>query len=326
MGSCFSGDINWCAPSDPDGWHYRDITDENRDWYSFPLPVQRTKKMSDGMGQWSVSDYSGADLNNLFSHEIQNQRFGCPSVGSTCGPLRQNRFCNGLQGKTHCHIATGQCVTRDTAEKLGILLDGELYVTWGVDDLSESCQNVLSTSVGEVVQNDVEWEKVFGDGDKQIRRPTRAGWCSVGDTWAYPGSKSMGAMWPSNDAGAPIRWNIVRFNDTSSLDSNSPLFMGQAICPFGYQKLGDVFGNSRDEIYNLDKSQYCCVPWRAVTYRKTHETSTTEVAKLSANKNDYCLFTNPRFAGPVLRASYRCRAFRRGRAWVPVANQLMWIL
>jgi hypothetical protein len=137
----------------------------------------------------------------------------------------------------------------------------------------------------------------------------------------------MGAMWPSNDAGAPIGWyEIVRFNDTSSLDSNSPLFMGWPNCPWGYDNFGIAFGNSRDEIYNLDKSQLCCVPWGATRYKKVKNIQEGEVARLSSNKRDYCFYANELAAGPVLRVSWKCRDSKGDRAWIITVNQLMWIL
>merc|ERR1712228_41313 len=342
IGRCFTGDINWCAPvvpssvdengeTIPAAWFYRDITDENAaNWESFALESRIVKKkMSDGVSQWSRSDYSigAADLNVIFAGQKENKRFGCPRVGATCGPLRQNRLCNGLEGKTHCHVATGMCITYDSARELNLLDDG-----WGVKDITENCQSRLATATVEIVSNNVQWEHVFGNDPnfpKSINRPVRDGWCSVGDTWGGAGD-NVGTMFPSHLAAKPEGWEeIHRFNDTGILGGDSQLFMGTPICPADFLSIGSPFANSVDELYNLDLSQYCCIPEELVHYIPFHRLRGHNLlAHLQSNrdKNGVCIITGSRWGRqtPIL-VDVGCdknRLQSEGDQWFRVSNHV----
>jgi len=219
------------------------------------------------------------------------------------------------------------CVTYDTAQQLNLLGDG-----WGVEELSEDCQSTLMTETAETVFNNVQWEHVFGNGDKSINRPVRDGWCSVGDTWGGEGD-NVGTMFPSHLAVKPDGWyEIHRFNDTSSLGGDSQLFMGEPRCPmqwgpnnerYYFRNVGFAFANSVDELYNLDLSQYCCIPrevvrWMPIRRMRGH----SQLTKLHSNrdKDGVCLYTGSSWGRqtPIL-AVEGCYH----RPWVKISNHLL---
>jgi hypothetical protein len=271
---CQVGDINWCRPDSDGNW----VWDVMQDSAGFNIDGQNIAVEREFVIEIDPGRF-GFDLNLVFAQIIAEKwNVGCPLIGYTCGPLRQNRYCNGHQHRTHCHEETGNCVDPEWAAAEGI----NVFNEWRFDNLHESCRpdslprdlvvrgsNQHAVTWRQVVFPDTQVEIDSGNG---IYRASRENYCSVGDVWARPqGFNPAGAwMFPSGLGKKPLDWDIGVSNHSFFLAShpelgNGKTMWGKPICPSGYSAIGMAFFDmdttpDKNSFLDLSKSEFCCIP------------------------------------------------------------------
>merc|ERR1719203_1641240 len=113
---CQVGDINWCRPSSDGNWFWSNMFDSSLMGFN----IDGQNHVVEREIKFDIDHPHFGDLNSVFAQVIAEAKVGCPNKGYTCGPFRQHRYCNGHQGRTHCHIETGNCVDPEWAAQEGL--------------------------------------------------------------------------------------------------------------------------------------------------------------------------------------------------------------
>jgi len=270
---CQVGDINWCRPSSDGFWFWSNMFDFNSMGFNIEGQNNAVEREFHIGG---FEEDSGFDLNEVFAQIKVEQKLGCPNKGYTCGPIRQNRYCNGHQGRTHCHKETGNCVDPVWAADEGL----DVFNEWRHDNLHETCKAQNPKARDLVARgraaSPVTWTKVVYpdwdvEKDNAIYRPILEQHCSTGDVWASNFQEPNGAwMIPVNMGRKPIDWEVGVSNISFFGESDKELGLGATMwgkpkCEHGFTNIGMAFMDmdtdpSVDDFRDLSRHDFCCVP------------------------------------------------------------------